>query len=182
MSVSLALESLMLFQDFLSLLEFYLTITSANGFRDYCPNDGCFSTKPVAIYSLHLQLLFPELCPLLCPLSQENACYIKLSIGHVSKNVMCHLTHSANYIFYPFFSFLYNRFSQLSFVEILGSMIIFLVDTSVVHRNVCSSISYPSTFEEPMATPTNIWQPKISSDIVKYPLREPSFPCWKQLH
>lgn len=60
-SVSLALESLMLFQDFLSLLEFYLTITTANGFRDYCPNDGCFSMKPVAIYSLHLQLLFPEL-------------------------------------------------------------------------------------------------------------------------
>lgn len=114
MSVSLALESLMLFQDFLSLLEFYLTITSANGFIYYCPNDGCFSIKPVAIYSLHLQLLFPELCPLLCPLSQENACYIKLSIGHVSKNVTCHLTHSANYIFYPFFFF----FSTTDFLNL----------------------------------------------------------------
>lgn len=146
MSVSLALESLMLFQDFLSLLEFYLTITSANGFIYYCPNDGCFSIKPVAIYSLHLQLLFPELCPLLCPLSQENACYIKLSIGHVSKNVTCHLTHSANYIFYPFFFFSLQQIFSTYSVEILGSMIIFLVDTSVVHHNVCSSISYPPTF------------------------------------
>ena len=63
-------------------------------------------------------------------------------------------------VFILSFFCLYNRFSQLSGVEIWGPVIFFVVGVSVVHCNVFSSASQASTMSVPWAASTRYDHPE----------------------